>query len=191
MLFFFKVVKKNYISLQVSHAVTQNQKEGWSGVRRSPSIYLFATNHVQAVYLILPLANEGTGWGWVELSHLGIRLQDLNVPWCRLHWPQQVPQARIWAVITGNNNRVCIQLRTLLLPVYFLFPPCTNVFFSLFFLYFSKPASAEARHIKAEMGSERALVLDRLASNVAKRKSSMPQKFIGKNTNLFPAAVSR
>ncbi|XP_038635215.1 zinc finger protein Aiolos-like [Scyliorhinus canicula] len=29
------------------------------------------------------------------------------------------------------------------------------------------------------MGSERALVLDRLASNVAKRKSSMPQKFIG------------
>ncbi|KAF3816874.1 hypothetical protein GH733_014222, partial [Mirounga leonina] len=39
-------------------------------------------------------------------------------------------------------------------------------------------ASAEARHIKAEMGSERALVLDRLASNVAKRKSSMPQKFI-------------
>ncbi|KAL6045780.1 hypothetical protein STEG23_014693, partial [Scotinomys teguina] len=39
-------------------------------------------------------------------------------------------------------------------------------------------ASVEARHIKAEMGSERALVLDRLASNVAKRKSSMPQKFI-------------
>ncbi|CAO2645153.1 Zinc finger protein Aiolos [Lemmus lemmus] len=38
--------------------------------------------------------------------------------------------------------------------------------------------SVEARHIKAEMGSERALVLDRLASNVAKRKSSMPQKFI-------------
>ena len=34
----------------------------------------------------------------------------------------------------------------------------------------------EARHIKAEMGTERALVLDRLASNVAKRKSSMPQK---------------
>ncbi|XP_067869789.1 zinc finger protein Aiolos-like isoform X1 [Heterodontus francisci] len=33
--------------------------------------------------------------------------------------------------------------------------------------------------LKAEMGSERALVLDRLASNVAKRKSSMPQKFIG------------
>uniref|UniRef100_A0A670YLP6 IKAROS family zinc finger 3 n=1 Tax=Pseudonaja textilis TaxID=8673 RepID=A0A670YLP6_PSETE len=32
-----------------------------------------------------------------------------------------------------------------------------------------------------EMGTERALVLDRLASNVAKRKRSMPQKFIGKN----------
>uniref|UniRef100_A0A493T857 C2H2-type domain-containing protein n=1 Tax=Anas platyrhynchos platyrhynchos TaxID=8840 RepID=A0A493T857_ANAPP len=35
------------------------------------------------------------------------------------------------------------------------------------------------------MGSERALVLDRLASNVAKRKSSMPQKFIGKNKKPF------
>ncbi|KAL8175857.1 UNVERIFIED_CONTAM: hypothetical protein K2H54_010808 [Gekko kuhli] len=38
--------------------------------------------------------------------------------------------------------------------------------------------NAEGRHVKIEMGSERALVLDRLASNVAKRKSSMPQKFI-------------
>lgn len=174
----------------MSHAVTQNQKEGWSGVRRSPSIYLFATNHVQAVYLILPLANEGTGWGWVGLSHVSIRLQDLNVPWCWLHWPQQVPQARIWAVITGNN-RVCIRPLTVFLPVYFFFSPFIIVFFSLFFFHFSKPASVEARHIKAEMGSERALVLDRLASNVAKRKSSMPQKFIGKNTTLFPAVVSR
>ncbi|XP_074748153.1 zinc finger protein Aiolos isoform X8 [Strix uralensis] len=46
-------------------------------------------------------------------------------------------------------------------------------------------ASVEARHIKAEMGSERALVLDRLASNVAKRKSSMPQKFIGEKRHSF------
>ncbi|XP_040116169.1 DNA-binding protein Ikaros isoform X4 [Oryx dammah] len=30
-----------------------------------------------------------------------------------------------------------------------------------------------------KMGSERSLVLDRIASNVAKRKSSMPQKFVG------------
>ncbi|KAH1178053.1 DNA-binding protein Ikaros isoform X1 [Mauremys reevesii] len=30
-----------------------------------------------------------------------------------------------------------------------------------------------------KIGSERSLVLDRLASNVAKRKSSMPQKFVG------------
>ncbi|XP_044309445.1 DNA-binding protein Ikaros isoform X6 [Varanus komodoensis] len=30
-----------------------------------------------------------------------------------------------------------------------------------------------------KMGSERSLMLDRLASNVAKRKSSMPQKFVG------------
>ncbi|XP_030899893.2 zinc finger protein Aiolos isoform X3 [Melopsittacus undulatus] len=46
-------------------------------------------------------------------------------------------------------------------------------------------ASVEGRHIKAEMGSERALVLDRLASNVAKRKSSMPQKFIGEKRHSF------
>ncbi|XP_025025742.1 zinc finger protein Aiolos [Python bivittatus] len=43
----------------------------------------------------------------------------------------------------------------------------------------SEAESAERRHIRPEMGTERALVLDRLASNVAKRKSSMPQKFIG------------
>ncbi|XP_060111238.1 zinc finger protein Aiolos [Heteronotia binoei] len=45
--------------------------------------------------------------------------------------------------------------------------------------------SVEGRHVKIEMGSERALVLDRLASNVAKRKSSMPQKFIGKHRLCF------
>ncbi|TKC49438.1 hypothetical protein EI555_016980 [Monodon monoceros] len=87
--------------------------------------------------------------------------------------------------------RTFLQSTDLAETVYFFFSPFVNVFFSLFFFHFSKPASAEARHIKAEMGSERALVLDRLASNVAKRKSSMPQKFIGKNTTLFPAAVSR
>nr|XP_040043395.1 zinc finger protein Aiolos-like isoform X5 [Gasterosteus aculeatus aculeatus] len=32
---------------------------------------------------------------------------------------------------------------------------------------------------RTQMGTERALLLDRLASNVAKRKSSMPQKFTG------------
>ncbi|XP_036404366.1 zinc finger protein Aiolos-like isoform X1 [Megalops cyprinoides] len=37
----------------------------------------------------------------------------------------------------------------------------------------------EARGSRVQMGTERALVLDRLASNVAKRKSSMPQKFVG------------
>uniref|UniRef100_A0A8C9YTS1 C2H2-type domain-containing protein n=1 Tax=Sander lucioperca TaxID=283035 RepID=A0A8C9YTS1_SANLU len=40
---------------------------------------------------------------------------------------------------------------------------------------------------RLSMGTERALLLDRLASNVAKRKSSMPQKFTGKSntdTNL-------
>nr|XP_005898072.1 PREDICTED: zinc finger protein Aiolos isoform X3 [Bos mutus] len=51
-------------------------------------------------------------------------------------------------------------------------------------------ASVEARHIKAEMGSERALVLDRLASNVAKRKSSMPQKFIGEKRHCFDVSYN-
>ncbi|XP_027875021.1 zinc finger protein Aiolos-like isoform X1 [Xiphophorus couchianus] len=41
---------------------------------------------------------------------------------------------------------------------------------------------AEDSHTaRSQMGSERALLLDRLASNVAKRKSSMPQKFTGDN----------
>ncbi|KAM7418422.1 hypothetical protein PAMA_015850 [Pampus argenteus] len=44
------------------------------------------------------------------------------------------------------------------------------------------PAEREDGHPpRAQMGTERALLLDRLASNVAKRKSSMPQKFTGDN----------
>ncbi|MED6279593.1 hypothetical protein CHARACLAT_002334 [Characodon lateralis] len=44
------------------------------------------------------------------------------------------------------------------------------------------PAEREDSHTaRSQMGSERALLLDRLASNVAKRKSSMPQKFTGDN----------
>ncbi|KAG8572365.1 hypothetical protein GDO81_012027 [Engystomops pustulosus] len=44
----------------------------------------------------------------------------------------------------------------------------------------------EANHTEmaedlSKLGSERSLVLDRLASNVAKRKSCMPQKFVGKS----------
>uniref|UniRef100_A0A8C0E7B4 IKAROS family zinc finger 3 n=1 Tax=Balaenoptera musculus TaxID=9771 RepID=A0A8C0E7B4_BALMU len=54
----------------------------------------------------------------------------------------------------------------------------------------AETASVEARHIKAEMGSERALVLDRLASNVAKRKSSMPQKFIGEKRHCFDVSYN-
>lgn len=37
--------------------------------------------------------------------------------------------------------------------------------------------------------SERALVLDRIANNVAKRKSSMPQRFVGKSRSLFHCTV--
>lgn len=38
----------------------------------------------------------------------------------------------------------------------------------------------EQREDLSQTGSDRALVLDRLANNVAKRKSTMPQKFVGK-----------
>lgn len=40
---------------------------------------------------------------------------------------------------------------------------------------------SEAAEDLCKAGAERALVLDRLASNVAKRKSSLPQKFVGKS----------
>ncbi|CAB1344956.1 unnamed protein product, partial [Coregonus sp. 'balchen'] len=44
-------------------------------------------------------------------------------------------------------------------------------------------STGEDTHVSrtTHMGAERALLLDRLASNVAKRKSSMPQKFTGDN----------
>ncbi|XP_056403736.1 zinc finger protein Aiolos isoform X2 [Hyla sarda] len=46
-------------------------------------------------------------------------------------------------------------------------------------------AIEEPKQMKPEIGSDRALVLDRLASNVAKRKSSMPQKFIEDKQQCF------
>lgn len=119
------------------------------------------------------------------------------------HWPQRVPREQEWQ---KKQNQLCIWSPNCFLPLcgrleikpvsssfffffIFLFFLFTYIFiFSLFFIFlftFSNLASVEARHIKAEMGTERALVLDRLASNVAKRKSSMPQKFIGKNKTPF------
>lgn len=44
---------------------------------------------------------------------------------------------------------------------------------------------------RSQMGSERALLLDRLASNVAKRKSSMPQKFTGDSGVCLDLSFSR
>ncbi|KAM9856787.1 zinc finger protein Aiolos-like isoform 2-T2 [Aulostomus maculatus] len=44
---------------------------------------------------------------------------------------------------------------------------------------------------RSQMGSERALLLDRLASNVAKRKSSMPQKFTGDNSVCLDLSFNR
>ncbi|XP_011492619.1 zinc finger protein Helios isoform X3 [Oryzias latipes] len=51
-------------------------------------------------------------------------------------------------------------------------------------VYIQSKAGAEredSHTSRSQMGPERALLLDRLASNVAKRKSSMPQKFTGDN----------
>ncbi|KAM9314045.1 zinc finger protein Aiolos-like isoform 2-T4 [Pholidichthys leucotaenia] len=51
-------------------------------------------------------------------------------------------------------------------------------------VYIQSKGSAEREDYhtsRTQMGTERALLLDRLASNVAKRKSSMPQKFTGDN----------
>lgn len=41
------------------------------------------------------------------------------------------------------------------------------------------------------MGTERALLLDRLASNVAKRKNSVPQKFTGKKVLHMNTSVTK
>ncbi|XP_068120261.1 zinc finger protein Aiolos isoform X1 [Hyperolius riggenbachi] len=49
----------------------------------------------------------------------------------------------------------------------------------------NESATEEPKQMKPEMGIERAMVLDRLASNVAKRKSSMPQKFTGEKRQCF------
>ncbi|XP_051939840.1 zinc finger protein Aiolos-like isoform X4 [Hippocampus zosterae] len=46
------------------------------------------------------------------------------------------------------------------------------------YVHSKAPAEKDASHpSRIQMGTERALLLDRLATNVAKRKSSMPQKF--------------
>ena len=49
-------------------------------------------------------------------------------------------------------------------------------------LSLSRCQAEDGHTSRTQMGTERALLLDRLASNVAKRKSSMPQKFTGKNS---------
>lgn len=49
-------------------------------------------------------------------------------------------------------------------------------------LSLSRCQAEDGQTSRTHMGTERALLLDRLASNVAKRKSSMPQKFTGKSS---------
>ncbi|XP_072270936.1 zinc finger protein Aiolos isoform X4 [Pyxicephalus adspersus] len=49
----------------------------------------------------------------------------------------------------------------------------------------SHTAVEEPKQMKPEIGSDRAMVLDRIANNVAKRKSSMPQKFTGEKRQCF------
>uniref|UniRef100_A0A8C5WJ10 IKAROS family zinc finger 3 n=1 Tax=Leptobrachium leishanense TaxID=445787 RepID=A0A8C5WJ10_9ANUR len=54
----------------------------------------------------------------------------------------------------------------------------------------NESASDDSQQPKSEMGSERAMVLDRIASNVAKRKSSMPQKFIGEKRPCYEVSYN-
>ncbi|XP_054237971.1 DNA-binding protein Ikaros isoform X10 [Indicator indicator] len=54
-----------------------------------------------------------------------------------------------------------------------------NISSSLYSVIKDETNQSEMAEDLCKIGSERSLVLDRLASNVAKRKSSMPQKFVG------------
>ncbi|XP_030336568.1 DNA-binding protein Ikaros isoform X3 [Strigops habroptila] len=54
-----------------------------------------------------------------------------------------------------------------------------NISSSLYSVIKEDTNQSEMAEDLCKIGSERSLVLDRLASNVAKRKSSMPQKFVG------------
>lgn len=56
---------QHYVSLQVSHSLTQNKKERLTEVV-SPST--FCNQPFQPVYFTLPLANEDTGFVWFMLS---------------------------------------------------------------------------------------------------------------------------
>lgn len=55
-----------------------------------------------------------------------------------------------------------------------------STFLSCFPVVKEESNQNEQREDLSQTGSDRALVLDRLANNVAKRKSTMPQKFVGK-----------
>lgn len=55
-------------------------------------------------------------------------------------------------------------------------------FFTALTLSLCRRWAEDSQTSRTQMGTERALLLDRLASNVAKRKSSMPQKFTGKSS---------
>lgn len=61
-----------------------------------------------------------------------------------------------------------------------------STFLSCFPVIKEESNQNEQREDLSQTGSDRALVLDRLANNVAKRKSTMPQKFVGKGLNLLP-----
>lgn len=55
----------------------------------------------------------------------------------------------------------------------------------LLFIVKEENSQSEQREDINLAASERALVLDRIANNVAKRKSSMPQKFVGKSCSVL------
>ncbi|XP_054877653.1 DNA-binding protein Ikaros isoform X4 [Poeciliopsis prolifica] len=56
---------------------------------------------------------------------------------------------------------------------------CMGLQNSIYTVVKEESSQNEQREDLSQTGSDRALVLDRLANNVAKRKSTMPQKFVG------------
>lgn len=186
-------------SAGVTVLITQNQKERLAKVL-SPST--FCNQPVQPVCFALPFANEGIGFVWFVISLRALRtarlvsvsvLASTDRSWCPRRREQE-RQKKQQNKFTSDLQTVSFQLAwqtpeirpfisSFFFFLIFFFP--FHLLFFFFSFHISKLANVEARHIKAEMGSERALVLDRLASNVAKRKSSMPQKFIGKNKKPF------
>ena len=83
------------------------------------------------------------------------------------------------------SESLCSEGRIYRSDVIKLLPLKTSYFLFCFPVVKEESNQNEQREDLSQTGSERALVLDRLANNVAKRKSTMPQRFMGKGWSLL------